>query len=217
MRKLLGVAILVVVLALVLWFFMGKGSDSGLGVKDESNPPAVQETVTVPPQEEKKELLLEIHPLPSEDKSRFDADLITLGEETYRIGADEPESQVLQVCQTIVEELQKREVQSIDVPTGGTQRVRQRLIKELKKNGITVRDLEDLDTDAGTGTGAGTDAGVDANTGSNAAAGTEASATAGADANAATGAGASAEANAGSSTDAGASTGTDASTEQNQK
>lgn len=193
MRKLLGVAILVVVLALALWFFMGKGSNSGLGVKDESNPPAVQETVTEPPQEEQKELLLEIHPLPSEDKSRFDADLITLGEETYRIGADEPESQVLQVCQAIIEELQKREVQSIDVPAGGTQRVRQRLIKELKKSGIAVRDLEDLDTDADAGTNAGTDAGV------------------------ATGADASAEANAGSSTDAGASAGTDASTEQNQK
>ena len=209
MRKLLGIAILVVALALVLWFFMGKGSNSGLGVKDESNPPAVQEAVTEPPQEEQKELLLEIHPLPSEDKSRFDADLITLGEETYRIGADEPEAQVLQVCQTIVEELQKREVQSIDVPAGGTQRVRQRLIKELKKSGITVRDLEDLDMDADAGTGAGTDAGVDANTGSNAAAGT--------DANAATGAGASAEASAGSSADASAGTGTDASSEQNQK
>ena len=204
MRKLLGVAILVVVLALVLWFFMGKGSDSGLGVKDESNLPVVQETVTAPPQEEKKELLLEIHPLPSEDKSRFDADLITLGEETYRIGADEPESQVLQVCQTIVEELQRREVQSIDIPAGGTQRVRQRLIKELKKNGITVRDFEDLDVDAGAGTGAGTDA--DANTGT--------------DANATTGADAGAEASTDSSADASVNTGTDASTtstEQNQK
>ena len=210
MQRLLGIGLLLAVLALVLWFFMSGDSDSKPGVKDEPIPPDVQETVTEPPQEEeKKELLLEIHPLPSEDKSRFDADLITLGEETYRIGADEPESQVLQVCQTIIEALQKREVQSIDVPAGGTQRVRQRLIKELKKNGIAVRDLEDVDTDAGAGTGSGTDA--------NTATETDAGAEASTDSNAATGADASVEANAGSSTNAGASAGTDASTEQNQK